>query len=211
MTMSKFNRQLMLLLTLLVLQACQTRPAPAPEPAIVEAPATTPPLAQPVDLNYLRYDEAVIALKAGKLEEAIELLTRLSVDAPQLEFLFTNLGLAYFRLEQFEPAELAFQRAIANNDDDAVAFNHLGILQRQKGQFDEARKHYQRAIDIDQNYAAAQLNLGILFDIYFQDLDKALLQYQKYLALIQQEDTRVAGWIVDIERRIKPASTQSQG
>lgn len=211
MTMSKLNKYLALLLTLFALQACQSPRAPAPESASLETLPPAPQLAQPIDLNQLRYDEAIAALKSGKPEDAIELLTRLSVDAPELEFLFTNLGLAYFRLEQYEPAELAFERAIANDDRDAVAFNHLGIIQRQKGQFEVAREHYQKAIEIDKNYAAAQLNLGILFDIYFQDLDKALLQYEKYLALIQREDTRVSGWIIDIERRTKPASAQSQG
>ena len=65
--------------------------------------------------------------------------------------------------------------------------------------------------DIDVIYAGAYLNLGILFDIYLQDLVKALQEYEKYQSLTQQEDSQVAGWIVDIQRRIKPTTTNSQG
>ena len=93
------------------------------------------------------------------------------------------------------------------NDRDAVAHNHLGILERRKGEFEAALTWYRRAIEIDDAYARAHLNLGILYDIYLQDLEKALRQYQTYQALISEEDSQVAGWIVDIERRLKSAGT----
>ena len=89
---------------------------------------------------------------------------------------------------------------------DAVAYNHLGILQRRKGQFEEALMAYQRAIEIDVKYARAHLNLGILFDLYLQDLEKALAQYRVYQTLTDEQDKQVAGWIVDIERRLKSDS-----
>jgi tetratricopeptide (TPR) repeat protein len=108
-------------------------------------------------------------------------------------------------------AEQAFQEAISRNNRDAVAYNHLGILLRYQGQFEEARKRYQRAIAIDSDYAYAHLNLGILFDIYLQDLKLALKQYQKYQALIGEEDKQVAGWIVDIQRRLKIPTAKAQG
>ena len=225
--MSKYSSQIIALLLAALLSACQSVSEPAAEVistpgAVVETAsidkATTSadePITElepePLDLDQLDYEQALAALKNDAAEQALPLLTRLSLDAPDKPRLFTNLGLAYFRLQQAELAEQAFQQAIARNPDDAVAHNHLGILQRRQGRFDDALLEYQRAIEIDSKYARAYLNLGILFDLYLQDLDKALQQYRKYQDLTSKENTQVAGWIVDIERRLKSTTKQKQG
>jgi len=217
------------LLATLLLVACQSVSEP---PVETEAEIATPPVIEssslreppeaevvepepiepePVDYNQQSYQQAIAALKSGNTEGALELLTRLSQEAPDKPRMFTNLGLAYFSLQQADLAEQAFQQAVKRNPNDAVAYNHLGILQRQKGRFHDALLQYQRAIEIDASYAHAYLNLGILFDLYFQDLEKALQQYQKYQALNHEENIQVSGWIVDIERRLKKAASQSQG
>ncbi len=208
--MSKFSNRAAVVLCLALLPACQSvidsipKPGepPPPQPT-VEATAPTPEAAPPpADRNQLAYEEAITALKSDNVYHANAILEKISREAPDKPFIFTNLGLTYLKLEKTELAEQAFRQAIARDDRDAVAYNHLGILLRQKGEFDEARKSYQRAIEIDSNYARAHLNLGILFDIYLQDLNKALKQYQAYQALVSEEDAQVAGWILDIERRL---------
>ena len=225
--MSKYSSQVIALLLAALLSACQSVSEPAAEvistpEAVVETAsidkATTSadePITElepePLDLAQLDYERALAALKNDAAEQALPLLTRLSLDAPDKPRLFTNLGLAHFRLQQAELAEQAFQQAIARNPDDAVAHNHLGILQRRQGRFDDALLEYQRAIEIDSKYARAYLNLGILFDLYLQDLEKALQQYRRYLDLTSEENAQVAGWIVDIERRLKSTATQKQG
>ena len=228
MFMSIFDKRLAPLLLTLLLAACAGTPEPVPAPAVepVAEPVTEPeipagtepeaeagavPEAEPVDYNQQFYEEAVAALKGGDTALALELLRQVSSDAPDKPFVFTNLGLAYFKLQKLDLAEQAFQQAVEINDDDAVAHNHLGILQRHKGEFQDARNRYQRAIEINANYARAHLNLGILFDIYLQDLDQALQHYRKYQSLVSEEDTQVAGWIVDIERRLKSGGAASQG
>lgn len=232
MLMSIFNSRTACLLLIALLAACQSGPGPqptpepvveaAPEPAPESAPetavetapaeaATAAPEPEEVDFNQQFYQEAVASLKDGKTELALELLKQVSSDAPDKLYVFTNLGLAYFKLKQLDLAEQAFQEAIKRNDDDAVAHNHLGILHRQKGEFEAARKRYQRAIKIDSKYAPAYLNLGILFDIYLQDLKQALRHYQRYLALTSTENSQVSGWITDIERRLKSGASSSQG
>ena len=225
--MSKYSSQVFALLLAALLSACQSVSEPAAEVistagAVVETASidkattsadepTTELEPEPLDLDQLDYEQALAALKNDAAEQALPLLTRLSLDVPDKPRLFTNLGLAHFRLQQAELAEQAFQQAIARNPDDAVAHNHLGILQRRQGRFDDALLEYQRAIEIDSKYARAYLNLGILFDLYLQDLDKALQQYRKYQDLTSKENTQVAGWIIDIERRLKSTTKQKQG
>jgi len=218
--MSIFNSRTILILTMLLLTACQSGPETAqdPTPTVEAAPATEAAAvevapgsettveettAEAVDFYQQFYTEAVASLKNGDTEQALELLIQVSTDAPDKPYVFTNLGLAYFKLEKLELAEEAFQEAIIRSNKDAVAYNHLGILQRYKGLFEEARNQYQRALRIDSGYALAHLNLGILFDLYLQDLKLALQHYQQYQALTDKEDSQVAGWIVDIQRRLK--------
>jgi len=199
--------------------AAQTEPSPAPvgeaspqaatsdgaEPQAAPAPAAPQP--EPIDYAQQFYQQAVTALKQGDTGLAIELLLNVSRDAPGKPFVFTNLGLAHFQLQQYDLALAAFQQAVERNPNDAVAYNHLGILQRRQGQFEAARQSYQRALEIDSNYALAHLNLGILFDIYLQDLEAALRHYQRYQALLGKENETVSGWIADLERRLKPAAS----
>ena len=225
--MSKYNSLPALLLSLL-LTACGSSPNPGLEPGtdtptenVGESAAATDadiaagsaedgsdiaPQPEPVDVDQLAYEAAIETLKNGSTEAALDELQRLSGIVPDKPRIFTNLGLAQFRLEQFEAAEQTFREAVLRDADDAVAHNHLGILQRRKGQFQEALQAYQRAINIDVKYAHAHLNLGILFDLYLQDLEKALTQYRMYQSLTNDENKTVAGWIVDIERRMKTNS-----
>lgn len=215
--MSIFNNKTLRLTLLLLLAAgCSSAPKPVPqpekEPVVEAAPAEEVVVEEePVDFNQQFYEEAVAELKAGETELALEILVQVSNDAPDKPRVFTNLGLAYFKLQQPDLAEQAFKQAVSRDNRDAVAHNHLGVLLRQKGQFESARDHYQRAIKINSSYASAHLNLGILFDIYLQDLERALQQYQKYQALVSQEDSTVKGWIVDIQRRLKTNTSNSQG
>jgi tetratricopeptide (TPR) repeat protein len=187
-------------------------PEPEVEPSMVTESAgvapvdetlTVEPAPEPIDFYQQFYIEALALLKNGDTEQALDLLQQVSTDAPDKPYVFTNLGLAYFKLQKLELAEKAFQGAIIRSKNDAVAYNHLGILQRYKGQFEEARDQYQRAIRIDSDYAFAHLNLGILFDLYLQDLELALQHYQKYQTLISEEDAQVAKWITDIKRQLK--------
>ncbi len=206
--MSNFHNHIALnILLVLALGACQSLPRqPEPEQPPVPAEQTTADeevIALVIDPDQENYEAAISVLKQNKMATAIQQLEPLSIRSPNLEYIFTNLGLAHFKQKDYDKAQQAFQQAIAQNDEDAVAYNHLGVIHRIQGKFDEASQAYQTAIDINSKYAQAHLNLGILYDIYLQDLKLALDQYQKYQALTNSENKSVANWIVDIERRLK--------
>ncbi|MDJ0776614.1 MAG: tetratricopeptide repeat protein [Gammaproteobacteria bacterium] len=218
-----YSKTLTLVIGLLLLAACSSTPGPGPAPApeatqapasdggqadAQDVPADTP---EPVDFNQRAYLEAIASLKNGNVDQALDLLLEVSREAPDKPYIFTNIGLAYLKLEQPGKAEQAFLDALEQDDRDAVAHNHLGILLRQQGNFAEALRHYRRAIQIDDEYAPAYLNLGILYDLYLQDLEKALRHYETYLSLTGEENPQVTGWITDIQRQLKSAGAQSQG
>ena len=197
-------RLLLVILLALTFSACQTTLKQEPE---LESEATVDPTPVPstevVDINRQTYQAGLAALKNNETDFAIKLLIQATNGAPDLDFAFTNLGLAYFKKNDFEKSEQAFQNAIKVSEKDSVSFNHIGILKRMKGEFSSAKTNYQKAISIDNNYADAHLNLGILYDIYLQNLNAALQQYEKYQSLTNSENKTVSGWIADIQRQIK--------
>lgn len=211
MPMSNYLKKLTVVSLLLAISACQS--VPVSEPRVeAKAPVDTVSEAEnAIDPSRQNYAAGLAALKAGEISFAIELLEQVSISAPELENVFTNIGLAYFKQKNYVNAELSFHQAIKSNPNDAIAYNHLGIIKRLQGQFDSARQTYQKAIRIDNQYASAYLNLGILYDIYLQDLGQALQQYKKYQALTSDESNSVDKWIIDIQRQLKTARAQSQG
>jgi tetratricopeptide (TPR) repeat protein len=209
--MSNNLKNLLVAFLVLGIGACQSVPKPEPQTMSEPVVEAIPEPVEAIDVDQQNYEAALTALKAGEIPFAIELLEQVSASAPQLEYVYTNLGLAYFKQKNYENAELAFQRAIESNTHDAIAYNHLGIIKRLQGQFDSARKTYQKAIQIDNKYASAYLNLGILYDIYLQDLEKALQQYKKFQALTSDEINPVGKWIVDIQRQLKTVNTRTKG
>ena len=211
MPMSSYLKDLLIVFLVFGINACQSvpksEPQVLPEPVVEEISESE----EVFDVNQQNYEAWLAALKAGEIPFAIELLEQVSISAPELEHVFTNLGLAYFKQKNHDKAELAFRQAIKLNSNDAIAYNHLGIIKRLQGEFDSARKTYQKAIQIDNKYASAHLNLGILYDIYLQDLEKALQQYKKYQALTSAESNSVGKWIVDIQRQLKTVKTGTRG
>lgn len=208
---------LKLLIIALFISACQTTPKQQEaklQPGVIQQ-QTVEPIAAPadkvIDINQQNYEAGIAALKNNEITFAIELLEQATTSVPELEFAYTNLGLAYFKLEDFEKSEQAFQLAIKASDKDAVAYNHIGIIRRIHGEFDKAKTNYQKAISIDDSYAQAHLNLGILYDIYLQDLNAALRQYQQYQSLTNGENKSVGGWITDIQRQIKSTKKNTSG
>jgi len=211
MPMSNYLKKLTAASLLLVIAACQS--VPVSESRVEAKPPvdTVSEAEKAIDVSQQNYAAGLAALKSGEISFAIELLEQVSISAPELENVFTNLGLAYFKQKNYVNAELSFHQAIKSNPNDAIAYNHMGIIKRLQGQFDSARQTYQKAIRIDNQYASAYLNLGILYDIYLQDLGQALQQYKKYQALTSDKSNSVDKWITDIQRQLKTAGTQSRG
>lgn len=144
---------------------------------------------------------AVAAIKSGNLEEAERLLRRVTESQPELAGPWVNLGQVYLSLGQQEEARLAFRRAIAANPANCAAYNQLGVLSRQMGDFKSAENHYLSCLSTSPDSADIYLNLGILYELYLGRLPEALSAYRQYQVLVDEPDRKVAGWVMDLERR----------
>uniref|UniRef100_UPI003B831CF4 tetratricopeptide repeat protein n=1 Tax=Microbulbifer mangrovi TaxID=927787 RepID=UPI003B831CF4 len=69
-----------------------------------------------------------------------------------------------------------------------------------QGRFDEARKTYTESLALHPDYLPLIKNLGILCDLYLQDVNCALAQFEQYLKY-QPEDPKVSIWVADLKRR----------
>jgi len=189
-----------LLPLVLVLAACAGGPAPSRE----KSPSAK------VDLEaQVQFNQALQAVKSGRDNDALRLLTGLTRKYRGLAGPFTNLGLLYIKHGNYEEAKQALLQATTIRPDDAVAYNHLGVAYRHLGKFKQAQDAYEQALRLKPDYAEAHLNLGILFDVYLNNLPQALEHYERYQALNANPDNKVAKWIIDLKRRVSKNQTKA--
>lgn len=131
---------------------------------------------------------------------AIELLQLVIEREQRLPAPYINLGIAHFKSGDEKHAEEAFLQALEIDPQHPVATNELAVLYRKQGRFEESKKLYTNALTKNPQYLPLIKNLGILCDLYLQDLQCALAQFQQYLKL-EPEDKDVGIWVADLKRR----------
>jgi tetratricopeptide (TPR) repeat protein len=193
---------------MLVLTGCVTMPGEPTAPAAKKA-APAEPAVNPESRRL--YEQALAALQAGRTPEAERGLLAVATREPALAGPHANLGILYARTNRAAQAIESLQRAIRLNPERAAYYNELGLVYRHEGKFDQARESYAQALQADPDYANAHLNLGILYDLYLQDLDKAMQHYRRYRELTPGESARVGKWIVDLEQRGRAADKSKGG
>lgn len=156
-----------------------------------------------------KFKLAVNNMNDGNDDQAEKQLIELTQTYPQLSGPFANLGVLYSKRENWADAEKYLVLAAEKNHRNAKVYNQLGFNFRKQGKFDKARKAYRDALKANPNHSDTYLNLGILYDIYLGKLETAAKFYKKYQSMQHQPDSKVAGWLVDIERRIGKQQQQT--
>ncbi len=155
-----------------------------------------------------RFENALTFLSAGDLSRAEPELKQLADAYPEYSGALANLGILYLKSGKLVEAEKALRGAVERSPQNALAFNQLGIVYRKLGRFKEADAAYGKALEIDPNYALAHLNLGVLCDLYLQQPDRALSAFERYSALTEKPDARVAAWMKELQGRVKAQRAQ---
>ncbi len=169
--------------------------------------------AQKVDEDMLQQDttagaaepdmSAVIAaLNDGKSNVAETLLRELAQRNPQAAMPWVNLGLISFRRGELDRAQQAAERALELQPHTAVADYLLGLVAHKKNDAPQALKHYLATLGKDQQHAHTHYNLALLYDTYFQDIEKAVHHYRRYLELITGEDEATLAWVGELESQL---------
>ncbi len=99
-------------------------------------------------------------------------------------------------------ARRAWRQAVDLNPADPVVVNNLALLLVEDRSFEDASLLLERGLEHSPRVAELHYNLGVIAELYFLDLQKALVHYRRYRELSEAEDQAVAGWIADLERRL---------
>ena len=152
--------------------------------------------------NAERFAQAQAAMRAADYALAESLLKKIVDDQPELAGPWLGLALVYAATDRPGAQRKALDIAHQANPVNCDVLNTLAIAARQEGEFAAAERHYLTCLQHNPDYAVARLNLGILYELYMGRYSEALAAYQDYQLLLAEPDTRVDGWLADLERRV---------
>ena len=155
------------------------------------------------DADRYQYRQAITALNANELDSAESLLKGFIAKKPELAGPLANLGLVFYKQGKMQLAEQTLQQALEKNSTQAHALNLLGQIEYQKGNAAMAEEYYKKAIESRPDYANAYYNLALLYDIFYQDIPKAVSNYQRYMALTDNKDQQTANWLEQLQNSLK--------
>lgn len=179
-----------------------------PKPEVVD----TGPKEQPLPPALVDSYNAGLELLAEEDQQlALEHWSQLTEQFPQYPGNWANLAIVQYRKEQFEESLASLVQSLEIKSDFCPSFKLKGLVERELGKFQEAETSYLAAAGCDPQDANVRYNLGILYDLYMNDLPKALEQYQLAQSLMPEKDENMAVWIPDLQRRSgAPAATDTQ-
>jgi len=151
------------------------------------------------------------ALNDGKPIVAEALLRGFTQLYPDAGMPWVNIGLIYFRRSDWDRAQQAAEKALALQPEVTVADYLLGLIAHQKNNAPQALKHYQTSLEKDPQHAHSHYNLALLYDTFYQDLEKAVHHYRRYLELIEGEDEETLSWVSELEGQLAPEGGSDEG
>ncbi len=147
------------------------------------------------------FNIALSLLKNKKFDEAIELLESVIKRENRVTAPFVNLGVAYMEVGKMDKAEESLLKAVKLDPGHPIANNELGLLYRRTGRFAQAKRIYEKTLEMYPDLLPVRKNLAVLCDIYMDDLDCALQNFQQ-LAEQLPDDEKLKIWIAEIKARM---------
>ncbi len=147
------------------------------------------------------FNRAVALMNDGKNDNAIELLAKVIERSPGVTAPYINIAKAYMRTGKLESSEQNLKTALELVPNHPVASNEYGLLLRKAGRFKEAREVYEKALAGFPDYLPVHRNLGILCDLYLNDPECALKQFEIYSEKTPA-DAQVKIWVAELRMRL---------
>ncbi|MDH5766803.1 MAG: tetratricopeptide repeat protein [Gammaproteobacteria bacterium] len=148
------------------------------------------------------FDKAIKYLQEEDFERGIRLMNRIVERSDKSIAPYINLGIAYRKTGDMKNAEKNLTKALELNSIHPSANNEMGMVYRKTGRFSEARRIYERILERFPSFLPARKNLGILCDLYINDLECAMANYEIYNKA-DPGDKRVVLWITDLRKRME--------
>lgn len=147
------------------------------------------------------FERAVNLMQEEDYPKAIELLEKVIEQSPEVSSPYINIAICYERSGKDDQAEQNLKTALEMIPNHPAASIEYGFLLRKTGRFDEAREIYEKALATYPEYLPIRRNLGILCDLYLNDPDCAIEQYEKY-SEAKPEEEQVKLWVADLRLRL---------
>lgn len=148
------------------------------------------------------FEKALKYLQEEDYERGIRLLNRIVERAEKSIAPYINLGIAYRKTGDMKKAEESLSKALELNGVHPSANNEMAMVYRKTGRFSEARRTYERILERFPSFLPARKNLGILCDLYINDLDCAMANYEIYNKA-DPGDKNIVMWIADLRKRME--------
>jgi cytochrome c-type biogenesis protein CcmH/NrfG len=100
--------------------------------------------------------------------------------------IWVQLGNDYFDTEQPQKAVNAYAKALeieSSRPDTPNVLTDQGVMYRKMGLFDKAVANFDKASTLDPKHLQSLYNLGVVYANDLKQVDKAIVAWQKYLAL----------------------------
>lgn len=129
------------------------------------------------------------AVEIGEFKEAADYYENALEILPNLEGIKVPLGMAYFKLEQFDKA-LVLLESTSSSDLTYDILNNLGAACIEAKAYEKGEDYLKRSLELKPAYPEALKNLAMLYRETKQE-DKCIHAYEQYLDLRQTDtDTR---------------------
>ncbi|WP_162687384.1 tetratricopeptide repeat protein [Bradymonas sediminis] len=134
---------------------------------------------QPTNLT-AKNNLAVLALKAGDDEKAMEYVRDVLKEDNENVGALNSLGLIYVKRENASLAKYVFTKAIklAEKKPDPDIHNNLGMVYMAEDEVAQGVKQFEAANKVDPNYLESRLNLGSIL-IEYLDYERAATQFEE--------------------------------
>jgi tetratricopeptide (TPR) repeat protein len=116
------------------------------------------------DADYAYHGLGLVALDAGNITLAIDLINRAITYNDKIAFYHSNLGEICRRSGRLEAAVASGERATRLAPQEAASFYNLGLAYSDQQQLDEAIRCYQKTVKLQPRHGLAYNNLGAMLE-----------------------------------------------